>query len=100
MRYKKRRNPRCSALFQRPKRKITDSSVWYDRMPIGHNTLGTMMKSISQKAGLSKLYTNHSLLATAVSILDKAHFASRHIMAVTRHKAETSIKNYAGMYFL
>ena len=95
MRYKMRRNPLCPAFFQRPKRKVRDT-VWYDNVPIGHNTLGTMMKNISEKARLSKLYTNHSLRATAVSILDKEHFESRHIMSVTGHKAESSLKTYSG----
>ena len=65
-------------------------------MPLGHNTVGTMMSKISEKAGLSRKYTNHSLRATAVNILDKAQFTSRHIMAVTGHKAKSSLKIYSG----
>ena len=87
----------CSALFQRPKTNVTDNSeIWYDNVPVGHNTLGSMMARISRKAGLSRKYTNHSLRATAVNILDKAQFASRHIMSVTGHKAESSLKTYSG----
>jgi len=97
MRYKKHRNPQCSAFFQRPKKFVKDNSgIWYDNMPLGHNMLGTMMSKISEKAGLSRKYTNHSLRATAVNILDKAQFPSRHIMAVTGHKAESSLKTYSG----
>ena len=95
LRYKEKRNPMCSALFQRPKTNVTDNSeIWYDNVPVGHNTLGSMMARISRKAGLSRKYTNHSLRATAVNILDKAQFASRHIMSVTGHKAESSLKTY------
>ena len=99
MRYKKHRNPQCQSFFQCPKKVLRDNSgIWYDKMPLGHNTLGNMMFKISEKAGLSTRYTNHSLRATAVSILDKAQFASRHIMAVTDHKAESSLKTYSGKF--
>ena len=53
------------------------------------------MKNISQEAKLSKCYTNHSIRATAVSILDKSGFEARHIMAVSGHKNETSIRSYS-----
>ncbi len=52
------------------------------------------MKNLSTSAGLSKAYTNHSLRATCVTILDKAGFASRDIMAVSGHKSESSLKHY------
>ena len=55
-----------------------------------------MMTELSEKFGLSKKYTNHSLRATSVHILDSAQFPSRHIMTVTGHKAETSLKTYTG----
>jgi mRNA-degrading endonuclease YafQ of YafQ-DinJ toxin-antitoxin module len=60
-------------MFSTPQKFVKDiSGIWYDNMPLGHNTLGTMMSKISEKAGLSRKYTNHSLMATAVNILDKA----------------------------
>ena len=40
------------------------------------------------------MYTNHSLRATCVTILDNAGFASRDIMAVSGHKSESSLKHY------
>lgn len=41
------------------------------------------------------LYTNHSIRATAVTILDKSGFEARHIMAVSGHKNEASIRSYS-----
>ena len=38
---------------------------------------------------------NHSIRATAVTILDKSGFEARHIMAVSGHKNEASIRSYS-----
>ena len=90
-------NPCCEYMWQRPKlRKLChDENVWYDNVPLGKNTLSSMTKSISEAAGCSKCYTNHSLRATSISILDRAGFPSRSIMTVSGHRSETSIKSYA-----
>jgi len=74
------------------------NDVWYDVSPLGHNPLGKMMSDICEKAGIAKQYTNHSLHATAVHILDEAEFAGRHmyIMSITGHKSESSLKTYTG----
>jgi hypothetical protein len=34
------------------------------------NTLGNKMKNLSKQLNLSKLYTNHSLRATTITLLD------------------------------
>jgi hypothetical protein len=39
---------------------------------------------------------NHSLRATTVHVFDAAQFPGRHIMTVTGHKSETSLKIYTG----
>jgi hypothetical protein len=94
-RYKSKLNKNCAFLFQRPKSN-TVGDCWYDSVPVGHNTLGNMMQSISKDCQLSKIYTNHSLRATTVHLLDVARFPDRHIMSVTGHKAESSLKTYTG----
>ena len=78
-------NPLNEFLFQR----------WFDNMVVGERTLGEKMKNISREAKLSKCYTNHSIRATAVTILDKSGFEARHIMAVSGHKNEASIRSYS-----
>ena len=53
------------------------------------------MKTISESVGCAHECANHSLQATTFMILDEAGFATRDIMEVTGHRAETSLKNYA-----
>lgn len=69
--------------------------MWYDNMVVGERTLGGMMKQISNQAKLSMDYTNHSIRATAVTILDKSGFEARHIMSVSGHRSESSIRSYS-----
>jgi hypothetical protein len=88
--YKKKLNPICVFLFQRPS-KQPKVDVWYDNMPLGRNQLGIIMSEISQEFALSQVYTNHSLRATTVHVLDAANIAVRHIMSVTGHKSESSL---------
>ena len=40
-------------------------------------------------------YTNHSIRATVITNLDKEGFEARHIIAVTGHKSESTIKQYS-----
>lgn len=88
-------NPENEFLFQRPKKKATlDSNVWYDNMVVGERYLGDMMKQISKKAELSRMYTNHSIRATAVTILDKSGFEARHIMSVSDHRSGSPIRSF------
>ena len=89
-------NPQNEYLFQRTKRAVKESdSVWYDNMVIGQRTLGDKMKNLSRSAELSYLYTNHSIRATTISILDECGYEARHIMAVSGHRSENSIRSYA-----
>ena len=70
--------------------------IWYDAAPLGKNTIGNKMKTMSASANLSKVYTNHCLRATCVTVLDQSGFEARHIIiSVSGHKAETSIKSYS-----
>ena len=76
--------PECEALFQFPRRnwKLSDN-VWYENRPIGVNKLSTIMKDISSAAGLSRIYTNHSVRATAITLWANAGLTNREIMAIS-----------------
>ena len=86
-------NPHCGAFFQRPKKKSSDG--FRNKNPcIGKNTLGNKLKAISKLANLSREYTNHSIRATSVTILDECGFEVHHIMCVSGHRSEVSIRSY------
>ena len=91
-------NPALSCLWQRPR--ATDNfshadGVWYCNVPLGKNALGNFMSSISKELRLSQKYTNHCIRETAVSLLDECNFEARHIMRVSEHKSESSIRSYS-----
>ncbi|XP_028412673.1 uncharacterized protein LOC114535592 [Dendronephthya gigantea] len=91
-------HPELFCLWQKPKSKehFTEASdVWYCNVPVGKNTLGTLMSRISKDLELSQTYTNHCIRATAVSLLDDCNFEARHIMRVSGHKSESSIRSYS-----
>ena len=69
----------------------------HDNMVVRERSLGKKLKKISKDAKLSKTYTNNSIRATAVCILDRSCFEARHIMAVSGPKNESSIRSYCKM---
>ena len=73
--------------------KETDKT-WFTRQALGHNLLGSMMERISERAGLSKKYTNHCVRATAVTILKENGVEDRKVCLVTGHKSEKSLEHY------
>ena len=88
-------NSRCSAFFQYPKMNAKpEDEVWYDAKPLGVNSLANMMKKISEAAGLSKIYTNHSIRATAITLWSNAGVPNRHIMSISGHRNEQSLAHY------
>lgn len=88
-------NPECDALFQYPKRNWRPSDqVWYENRPLGVNKLSTTMKEISKEANLSRIYTNHSVRATAITLWANAGLSDREIMAISGHRSEASLRSY------
>ena len=69
---------------------------WYDKTRVGHDPLERFMKFLYKDVKLSRQdYTNHSIRATVITNLDRAGFEARHIIAVTGHKSESTIKQYS-----
>lgn len=66
-------NPGCDVFFQRPKvENYIDEKVWYCNSPLGKNTIGKLMNVISEKARLSRIYTNNCIRATKITTLRDA----------------------------
>ncbi|XP_072033159.1 uncharacterized protein KIAA1958-like [Amphiura filiformis] len=71
--YLSKLSPESDCLFQRPRDKFKASDdVWYTKQAVGVNTLGSMLREISKEAGLSRIYTNHSVRATTIRSLNDA----------------------------
>ena len=93
--YLQKLNPAYEALFQYPKRAMkSEDEVWYDNKPLGVNKIEAMMREISKLASLSRIFTNHSVRATEITLWSNAQVPSRHIMAISGHRSETSLRNY------
>ena len=91
-------NPKCEALFQKPVSgaKFNPSSdvIRYSTVPLGHNTIGHMMKNMSVRAGINPPFTNHCVRSTTVNILSSRKIKNRHVRTVTGHKSDASLESY------
>lgn len=88
-------NGACESFFQRPKQTFHDrDSVWFVNAPMGKNKLFVLMKDISKKAGLSKVYTNHCLRVTSATVLSRNNISPLDICSVTGHRNVESVKSY------
>ena len=87
--------PTCPALFQYPVMKSwkPTNTIWFESQPLGVK-LGRMMADISEAAGLSRIYTNHSVRATAITLWSNAGISNCHIMAISGHQNEQSLVHY------
>ena len=91
--YVSKLNPECDASFQRPKT-TANSDIWYVNCPIGKNKLSTMMKEIFGKAQLSRVYSNHCLRVTSVTVLSRNDFNLNDIRSVTVHSSLDGVLPY------
>ncbi|XP_072029996.1 uncharacterized protein [Amphiura filiformis] len=91
--YLSKLHPSCEWFYQRPKR-LASGAIWYDNIPVGHNTIGNMMTNISKAANLSQIYTNHSIRAAAITVLNNAGFSDRTICSLSGHRNSSSLKSY------
>ena len=92
--YVSKLHPKGKAFFLRPKVEAPLIGPWYDNMVVGVKSLEKMMSGISLEAKLGCVYTNHSIRSTCITILDQAGIEARHIMAVSGHTSESSLRTY------
>ena len=93
-----KRNPNTDHLWQKARQAklhYTDT-IWFEPRPVGKDMLERFMKlSLSKSVTLEGNYTNHSIRATVISTLDNEGFEACHIMSLSSHKSEATIKEYA-----
>lgn len=92
--YLSKLHPNNPYLWQRPKQTYCDEeSTWYCDMKIGVNKWKSFMPEIANILKLSKRYTNHSLRATAITILGTT-FEDTDVQTVSGHKSTSCLAIY------
>ena len=89
-------NPACNAFVQFSKRfwKGPEESVSSENRCLGLPKLGSMMKEVSKAANLSKVYTNHCVMSTAITLWSNAGLSNCHIMTLSGRRNENSLTSY------
>ena len=90
-------NPRNEYLWQKPLENghlKNNENVWYSRQHLGCNTLSKFMSNVSEFCNLSRIYTNHSIRATGITVLTRLNYTTSQIMSVSGHKSVQSLAIY------
>ena len=91
-------DPNASSLFNRCSKPAlsspNDEPIWYTDTPIKHYQFTRFMHDISKNAKCSTTYTAHCLRATAIQEMNDAGLELRHIMHMSGHKNEASVRSY------
>lgn len=69
--------------------------IWYTTTPLSKRMYSTFMADICKSSKTVKRYTAHSLRATAIQAMSDQGFETRHIMYMSGHRNESSIKSYS-----
>lgn len=80
------------AFYLKPLGNPTDT-CWYQKTPVGHNTLQKTVSRLCQSAGFSGHFTNHSLRATNATRLFEAKVDEQLIMQRTGHRS-SAVREY------
>ena len=71
-----------------------EESAWYKASPMGVDTIGSILKRMSVKAGLVGRFTNHSLRRTTCQRLLEKNVPPVLIAQLTGHKSISSLGHY------
>ena len=88
-------NPKTEDFFQQPNPRFKHvNNDWYKESLVGINTIAGFMKSISKSAGLSYIYTNHSVRGSTINAMKRAGYSLQDITFVSKQKKLDSLKSY------
>ena len=74
----------------------SQNEKWFKNQPLGERSLGALMKTAANKAGLQgQRFTNHSARKTGVKRLLDQGVAPVFVAQLTGHKSVTSLSSYA-----
>lgn len=92
-------DPQATSLFNHCNKAAIQSpeseSTWFVAKPVRKYQFSRFLADISKNASCSHQYTSHCLRATAIQTLSDAGFELRHIMYMSGHKNESSIRSYS-----
>ena len=91
--YLNKLNPNCNRLWQKPNTNFRKTSIWYNNCPLGVNTISKFMKQISIHARLPKVYTNHSIRVSSITLLS-SQFSENEILGISGHQSIASLGTY------
>ena len=96
--YLAKRDPRCDALWQKPKNHNANSfyladEVWFCSVPMGKHKLENLLTEMCKKAALAHIYTPHCIRATSVTVLKAGGLENRREKSVTGHASDKSIES-------
>jgi hypothetical protein len=74
--------------------KSPKGNVWFQKSPLGHNTLGSMIANMMSSANIKGQFSNHSLRSTATTRLFNARVDEQLIMARTGHSSINGVRTY------
>ena len=86
-----------NGLFLNPlKSVVPDATCWYRRKFLGHNTLKTMVKVLTDEAGIGSRgkFSNHSLRASTATRLFRDGVDEQLIAEQTGHRSTSALRRY------
>ncbi|CAC5370791.1 unnamed protein product [Mytilus coruscus] len=69
--------------------------LWYTNKSVKSYQFTRFMADVSKNASCSVMYTAHCLRATAIQAMSDAGFEIRHIMYMSGHRNEASVRSYS-----
>jgi len=88
-------DPSATSLFNHcVKNASLDENIWYSNTSVKQYQFSHFMSDISRNADCSRLYTPHCLRPTDIQGMNDAGYEIRHIMYMSGHKNEGSVRSY------
>ena len=83
----------ANAFYLKPL-KNCQREVWYQKCPVGHNTLANIVSNIMKLVNIPGQFSNHSLRSTATTRLFHASLDEQLIMSRTGHSSTRGVRAY------